>query len=174
MNRVTYLTAILGIFALAILTAGCQNSQDTKPDGNAANTPAADGDAHAHATEGPHHGHLIELGQEEYHAELTHDEKTHKVTVYLLDGAAKSSVATESQELSINLVVEGRPVQFTLPAAPLASDPPGQTSRFELVDETLCDAWDVPQVKGRLNVSIDGNVFSGTIEHDEHGQHDDH
>ena len=39
---------------------------------------------HAHPSEGPHHGALIELGKEDYHAEIVHDEKTDTVTIYIL------------------------------------------------------------------------------------------
>ncbi len=126
---------------------------------------------HAHAEEGPHKGHLIELGKEEYHAELTHDDATHKVTIYLLDGEVKKSVAIAEKELTINLVVNGKPIQFKLPAAPQSGDPAGQSSRFELSDKALCDGWDAPKSTGRLNVMIAGKQFSGEINHEGHGDH---
>ncbi len=53
--------------------------------------PPATVDVHSHPTEGPHHGTLIELGKEEYHAELVHDDKM--VTIYILDSAAKKGCA---------------------------------------------------------------------------------
>jgi hypothetical protein len=56
-----------------------------------------------HPTEGPHGGHLIELGNEEYHAELLHDEKTHTVTIHLFAGAAKEPAAVPLEEITLQL-----------------------------------------------------------------------
>ena len=53
-------------------------------------------DAHSHAAEGPHGGHLIVLGNEEYHAELVHDEGTHTVTVHLLDASMENPISAGS------------------------------------------------------------------------------
>jgi hypothetical protein len=67
---------------------------------------------HAHASAGPHGGSLIELGEEEYHAELVHDDASGIVTVYLLDSAAKTAVPIDATEVVINLKHEGRGEQF--------------------------------------------------------------
>ena len=84
------------------------------------------GHAHAHPTEGPHHGALIELGREDYHAELVHDEAANTVTIYILDGAAKDAVAIEAKQLTLNLLVGGKPQQFQLAAMPQSADPEGR------------------------------------------------
>lgn len=160
--------------ALLLLATGC---------GDAAKKPAEttehhEGDGHkegeaghAHAEEGPHKGQLIELGKEEYHGELLHDDAAHKVTIYLLDGAAKKSVAIADKELTLNIVAEGKPSQFKLPAVPQSDDPAGQSSRFELTDHALCEALDAPKSQGRLNVTIAGKPFSGEIGHEAHADH---
>lgn len=127
---------------------------------------------HGHPSEGPHHGHLIELGNEEYHAELTHDDESHTITIYLLDGDAKGAVGTAESEVTVNLVVNSKPMQFVLPAVPQADDGAGESSKFELVSEELCDALEAEEAKGRLNVSIAGKPFTGAIEHHAHGEHD--
>jgi len=57
---------------------------------------------HAHPGEGPHHGDLVELGNEEYHAEVVHGEGG-SVSVYILDSAAKSAVPIDATELTINI-----------------------------------------------------------------------
>src|SRR3989337_1170847 len=72
---------------------------------------------HAHPSEGPHGGSLIELGAEEYHAELIHDDQAGTVTIYLLDSAAKAAVAIDAPDVTINLTHEGRGEQFKLAAA---------------------------------------------------------
>jgi hypothetical protein len=127
--------------------------------------------AHAHAEEGPHKGHLIELGKEEYHGELLHDDAAHKITIYLLDGEAKKGIAIAEKELTLNVVVDGKPSQFKLPAVSQSDDLVGQSSRFELVDHNLCEALDNPKCKGRLNVTIAGKQFSGEVAHEEHADH---
>lgn len=138
-----------------------------------------EGDGHAehgehaagHPEEGPHNGHLIELGKEEYHAELLHDDATHTITLYVLDGAAKKAVPLTEKELTVNLVVAGKPTQYKIPAKPQTDDPSGQSSRFELVDKTLCEALDEPTSKARLMLTIAGKHYSGDMAHEEHDQH---
>jgi hypothetical protein len=151
------------VVALAI--AGC--GQPAAP--NAA--PEADGHAHGaaeHPEEGPHHGHLIELGADEYHAELTHDDATKTVTVYLLDGSAKAAVPIAAPEVVLNLAVAGKPLQVKLAAAPQEGDPAGQASRFSLVDKAALEALEAPTTTGRLNVNIGDKSYSGAIEHHDH------
>jgi hypothetical protein len=165
MNRFTHLTAHSILATLALFALGCPKSPDPKPD-----APATDD--HAHPSEGPHHGQLIELGDEEYHAELTHDHDSGKVTVYLLDSTAKKSVTSDAKDLTINLVVEGKPAQFKLPAIPQEDDPSGQSSRFELTDAILADGLDLPKATARLNVTIGETALTGDIATGKHGGHD--
>ncbi|MFO0902377.1 MAG: hypothetical protein U0939_05210 [Pirellulales bacterium] len=114
---------------------------------------------------------MIELGREEYHAELTHDEEMKKVTVYLLDKQAQSAVTSADAELALNLVVDGKPVQAKLVAEPQEGDVEGQSSRYSVVDEAVLEALEAPKTTGRLTVSINGKSFSGKVEHLEHGEH---
>jgi len=148
---------------------GCGGAATDPPAGKAEHR---DGHGHdhgrAHAETGPHQGQLIELGDEEYHAELLHDDATHRITIYLLDGKAEKCVPLAEAELTLNLVVAGKPTQFRLPAAPQADDPTGRSSRFEAVDPKLCEALDDKQTKGRLNVTIAGKPFAGEIAPHEH------
>jgi hypothetical protein len=164
----------LGCSAIACgLTFATGCGEASKP---AAETAHREGDGHAehdahesgHPEEGPHNGHLIELGKEEYHAELVHDDATHTITLYLLDGSAKKMVPIAEKELTINLVADGKPTQFKIPATPQSDDPSGQSSRFELVDETLCEALDDPKSKARLMLTIAGKQFSGDMAHEDH------
>lgn len=127
-------------------------------------------DEHPH--EGPHHGHLIELGDEEYHAELTHDETTKTVAVYLLDKKATSAVSIEDAEITLNLVIDGAPTPVKLAADPQDGDPEGQSSRFSIVDESVLEALEAESTAGRLNVTIDGKPYIGKIEHHEHSEHE--
>ena len=124
-----------------------------------------------HPHEGPHGGHVIDLGSGEYHAELTHDDTTKSVAIYLFDAELKKPVTTTEQEITINLTVDGKPQEYKLPAAPQAEDAKGESSRFELKDDKLVDAWDAPKSTGRVRVNIGGKSYSGDIEAHEHGEH---
>lgn len=52
------------------------------------------------------HGDLVELGNEEFHAEVVHGEAG-SVTVYILDSAAKVTVPIDATELTINVSHDG-------------------------------------------------------------------
>ena len=168
MRRLSSIVVVVGALILP-LSAGCEKQPPNPPAAQDGHGAGGHEHEHAHSAEGPHHGQLIELGNEEYHAELIHDDAAHKITVYVLDSAAKEGVAIEAEPITINLVADGKPAQFSLPAAPQESDPAGKSSRFEVIDETLAEAMDAPTAKGRLNISIGGKPFSGTI-----GGHDHH
>ena len=120
--------------------------------------------AHVHPAEGPHQGSLIELGREDYHAELVHDPATHTMTIYLLDAAAKNAVTIPAKQLSLNLLVAGKPQQYQLTAQPQPTDQEGMCSAFSSASETMCKALDAKGTTGRLNVPIGGKVFSGRID----------
>jgi hypothetical protein len=115
---------------------------------------------------------LIELGQEDYHAELVHNDDKPSVSLYLLDEQARSPVTTAAEELTLNLVVDGNAQQFKLAAAPLQGEAEGKASRFHSQDESL---WrlisDENKLSGRFNVTIEGKQFVGKIEHAAHGKH---
>jgi hypothetical protein len=128
---------------------------------------------HAHSHEGVHGGHIIELGDENYHAELVHDDATHKVGVYLLDGTAKAAAPIDTPSITINCCGVGdNPNQYTLVPTPQAGDPAGQASYFELVSEELVDGLDAEGGVARLNIVIAGKPFVGEI--DLHGHEHDH
>lgn len=155
-------------FALvaALAFAGCNN---TPPTVSIPKNALPEG--HGHAEEGPHHGHLIELGEEEYHAELTHDEASKRVSIYLLDKEAKTAVAISDPDIVLNLATGGQPFQVRLLAAPQQGDPAGQASCFSVTDEKVLEALESPKTTGRLNVTINGKAYVGEVTHQEHGEH---
>lgn len=150
--------AVVGLFALA----GCTGQPANPPkDGGAAH--------HDHPSEGPHHGHLIELGNEKHHAELTHDDKTHTVTIYLLGSDAKTPSFSADAEILLNLVVDGKPMQARLAAAPQEGETAEKCSRFTLVDEKVLEALENPKTTGRVNVNIEGESYTGEVQLGDHG-----
>jgi len=152
------MAGMLTMAALAIGTAATPAARTA-----AAPPAAAGGHAHAHPTVGPHGGSLIELGKEDYHAELVHDEATATVTIHVLDGAAAKPVPIPAKRLALNLRAAGKPRQFFLAAAPQAGDPEGTSSAFTATDEQLCAALHAAGASGRLNVEIAGRQYVGKV-----------
>ena len=126
-------------------------------------------DADAHADVGPHKGTLIELGEEEYHAELVLDEKTHTVSIYLLDGAVKKYVPIAAKDITITLKHDGKSESFKLKATPQKADPSGQSSMFTLKDEEFVDDLHHKGSDPRLMLKIDGKPYSAKIVLDHEG-----
>lgn len=169
--------AIFFCVAIAISFAGCGASSDktaSSSDVETSGPPSTveSGHDHAHPSEGPHGGSLIELGNEEYHAELVHDEQSGSVTVYILDATAKTSVPIEATEALINLKHDGRGEQFKLAASADPTDAPGKSSRFVSTDAELTKDLDHEGAGAELVVTINGKPYRGELEH-EH-DHEDH
>lgn len=198
--------AMLAMTAFAV--SGCadpsSNEQFSEVTSHENEQPDQDPHAgHAHPTHGPHGGDLIELGNEEYHAELVHphghddvahhedgadaaqdsdDHAAHEhagITIYILDGAAKNAVAIEASEITLNLTHDGKPEQFKLAALPESDDPEGKSSRFASTAKDLLEHFhESEHVEGALVLSIGGKSFRGKLAHshdDDHGHpHDDH
>jgi len=169
--------------ALAGLLVGCQPAAAPPADsGKAAKSDGHfEGDGHdhaehghaehehAHPSSGPHKGSLIELGNEEYHAELVHDDKAGTVTIYLLDGAAKAAVGTQAADVVINVKHDGKGSQFRLTADPQKGDKAGASSRFVSKDSQLGDALDQEGAEARLVLEIAGKPFTGQVTHSHEG-----
>lgn len=166
----------LSFALMAMIVAGC--SSDNPPGPETAGPPNTmdshdDHAGHAHPSEGPHHGDLIELGNEEYHAEILHDEDAGTVTIYVLNGAANEQVPIDATEVTINAKHDGKPEQFTLTASPDTNDPQGKSSRFVSNDEELAHHLDEEGAEPRLVLTINGKSYRGTIAHDhDHEGHD--
>jgi hypothetical protein len=124
---------------------------------------------HDHAAEGPHGGHLIVLGEEEYHAELTHDEASQTVAIYLLDAAAKEALSSGPAEITLQIFKDGDFTDYALKAS-------GDDGMFVVVDEPLCAfLLHTEEVKGRIRATIAGKEYVGIIEHaaHDHAGHDE-
>ncbi len=200
-------TTSLASFALAaFVLSGCADSTPSgaeSPTSTTASGEHHEGDGHdhgehAHPEEGPHGGELIELGNEEYHAELVHPhghdddahahadgDEAHKdaahedshadhdhagITVYILDGSAKQAVAIDATEIVLNLSHDGQPEQFKLAAMPTKEDAEGKSSRFASDDKDLLEHFHEEAVEGTLVLMIEGKSYRGKMSHDhDHG-----
>jgi len=156
--RLPFVAALL----CAILLCGCgQVASEQQP---APTTNATEQGTHSHPEHGPHDGDLIELGDEEWHAELVHTKET--VTVYILDSAATSTVAIDAASVRINLKHDDKPQQFELLADPLESDAEGTSSRFFIEKaSSLVHALDHDDAEAKLAVMIRGRQYVGEIGH---------
>lgn len=122
---------------------------------------------HDHSAQGPHGGHMIVLGEEEYHAELTHDEATHTVAIHLLDSTGKEPVSSEQGSITLQVFKDGEFADYPLQAA-------GDDGAFSTIDEQLCDLLlHAEEIKGRLRATIAGTEYVGTIEYAAHDHADD-
>ena len=130
---------------------------------------------HAHASRGPHGGEIIELGNEDFHAELVHDDRAGNVTIYFLDASAQNAAPIDAVEVNVNLRHDGQAQQFRLAALADQGDPQGRASRFVSAQQELANELDHGQAHGQLVVTINGKQYRGNIDHahDHHG-HGDH
>ncbi len=128
---------------------------------------------HEHGAAGPHGGAIVELGDEEYHAEVVVDGKTHTLQVYLLGPDAKTSAAVGAQEAAVT--TEDNQT-LTLKAVPQAGDAKDKASKFELADEGAVDALlKAGFLHGSLQLEINGKPFRGDIDaHFDGSSHDVH
>lgn len=177
---------VLPLFALAAFAVvGCQDAVEPTAGDSAPVSELPPGtmdghddhEGHGHPSEGPHHGDLVELGNEEYHAEVVHDEDQGTLEIYILDGGATKQVAIDAKELTINVSHDGKPEQFTLAAKPDAGDEAGKSSRFVSGDKELAEHLDEEGTSPRMVVKINGKSYRGEIKHDhdhEGHDHDDH
>lgn len=89
--------AIVSLFILiCTATMGCKPSTSTAPAGSTG-ADAHDDHSHAHAHEehGPHGGHMVHLEPTGSHAEWTHDDDAHLISVYLDDFDAAKVVSVK-------------------------------------------------------------------------------
>ena len=153
-----------GLFALCLVgLTGCSKPKTKRPSRRC--TPHH----HSHGTSrGLHGGYIIGLDVENYHAELTHDDKTKRVGVYVLGEDAVTAAPIEAKSVTVNVMIGDKPFEYTLPAVVQPGDPAGKSSYFELVSEPLlsivtgksgsakpgrsiehCDRWKAPHRRCR-------------------------
>jgi hypothetical protein len=148
-----------------LVWTGCSGDATPQPSGGGAQA----GHDHDHDHEsGKHGGHVLAIGDEDYHAEWTHDEEG-KITVYLLDHDAVEDVAIEADSIEIETAVENGESQ-TFSLAAVRAEGAATASQFELTDKELMTALQVAGegATATIKLTIAGKDYSAAIEHD-HG-----
>jgi hypothetical protein len=118
--------------------------------------------------DGPHHGHLVELGEEEYHAEVVYDPKESKITIYILDSTAKKAAPIAAKEIKAELTIANQPKSFSAKAVADKEDPPNKSSRFEIANspEIKANIKDEEDLKGSVTATIGPKTYTGKIVHE--------
>ncbi|MEX2176025.1 MAG: hypothetical protein WD872_16810 [Pirellulaceae bacterium] len=170
------------LVALTIWGIGCNTSTPTTVAPDSAAQKEGEHDDHApgeaghdehaghdHAAHGPHNGHIIEIGEEEYHAEWMHDEEG-KVTVYILDAAMKKEVPIAAEEIAIETKIGETTNTFQLVAVDRTEGEMPTASKFEVVDKGLLGVLESLSkgVTATLKLDINGKQFAAPITPDGH------
>jgi hypothetical protein len=131
----TFSLVALGLGALALLTiAGCRQAADNAPQPNKDNaeakSPSSGTEEHGHKP-GQHGGNIVEIGRDNYHAEVVFAAKG-MVRLYMLAKDESKVQEVEFQTLTAYARLEGssESVSFELAAAPTKEDAAGKTSQF--------------------------------------------
>lgn len=156
----------LGIVVL-VFFIGCFGCAEPNDSAGEDHHDGDTGDAHDHDdhSSGPHDGHILELGDEEYHAEWVHDDDTGMLRVYVLDASMNGIV--DAQSVTITTQIEGKDAKtYTLEKTTI-----NEEVVFELTDNSLVTALQVVSegVTAKLNVKIGDRSFEQEFE--EHSHH---
>ncbi|MBL8851502.1 MAG: hypothetical protein JNG89_17595 [Planctomycetaceae bacterium] len=157
--------ALLGIFLFTL--SGCGGGPAPA---STVTSQAGHDHEHAHADHGPHGGDLIELGSDEYHAEVVHQDGG-KLGVYILDGAAAVAVPIDAGEITLNVVVDGQPAQYPLTASPTETDAAGKASLFVSADGQAHNALHREGATAKLVLTINGRSYQGAVMHSHSHEH---
>ena len=145
---------------------GCNSGSETGNEtGN--QKPADPHAGHDHSSLGPHGGHILELGNEDYHAEWRFDNDSGKVTIYLLDSAVKKAVTTTATSISVQVKHGDNVSDYELPAINQSEDDPPTTSEFELVDTVMLELLKGVGhgIDASLKVVIGDKEYTGAFGH---------
>jgi hypothetical protein len=179
MRRIVLSTAFGLVATCFVWLPGCGKGTTNLSGSGATTAPHSHSHDHGHSHDhahahGPNGGHLLELGAEDYHAELTYDESNHRVGIHMLGGDATTAAPIDTAFVEIFTSVDGDTTKYSLPAVPQTGEQAGKSSYFELESEPLgtivSGQSPAADIKVRLNLLIDGLPYAGTIdpEIDEH------
>lgn len=160
------MSALLGI-GLALATVGCGG--DKKGDEYKQFTPhdvkTAPADDHGHGSGGPHGGDIVELGDEEFHAEVvvTHGDKD-EIAVHVLGGDAKTAKPIEATEIVLSFKHGDKVEEFKLAATKQDGDADGKASLFKIASEEAMEELH-EHGEGTLTIKVGDKTLTGKVKH---------
>ena len=155
---------------LLLLVVGCQQHSSPPAPGNGNGHPEEDHHDHDHGALGPHGGHVLVLGDEQYHAEWTHQDESGEIVIYLLDQDIKQDVFTTAELITITTTIRDESKTYELAADNQDQQDPPRASRFKATSPNLLTALKQAGsgVKAEMRVIIDGTFFRGRFEKHDH------
>jgi hypothetical protein len=173
--------ALLSVVAACVACLGCKQEEEqfqeySQAEQNQAVEPHDHG-GHDHGghEHGPHDGHLIEVGDHEYHAEVTFDKDARRISVYFYGHDLNEKQAIAQSELTLDIEDEdsGAETEIVLAAAPEDGETDGKASRFEVMGDKVPEAIDdIEKIHGHIHVTIAGKEYTVDIKHDHDHGHD--
>jgi hypothetical protein len=161
------------VLATAVWSAGCDSAKvDSAGDDHGHEHGEHDHGDHGHDHDhahGPHGGEIIEIGDEEYHAEYLKNEDG-AVTVYVLDASMKNEVPIAAEEIAIDTKVGETATTFKLAAVDRSEGDEPKTAKFEVIDKGLTGVLSSLSdgVTATLKLEINGKPYEAKIEKVDH------
>ena len=166
------------VAAFAVIVTGCTSgdSEFKEVSNDESEVGHDDHSSHGHGAHGPNGGDIVEVGDEEFHAEVVVDEDEHRIDVFILGSDAKTAKPISASEISINFKHGAEVEEFKLTASALEGETDGQASKFTITDEELFEELHEHSEGATLNFSDGDQVLTGTVNHSHdhgHGNGDD-
>jgi len=166
--------------AFALVLAGCSDSgsEFTEVSHDESEIGHEDHSGHGHGVHGPNGGEIVEVGNEEFHAEVVVDEDKHRIDVFILGSDAKTAKPIAASEISISFKHGDEVEAFKLAASALEGEAEGQASKFSITDEELFEELHEHSEGATLSFTDGDQALTGTVKHshaheDGHGDHGD-
>lgn len=165
--------------AFALVLTGCTDSNSDFTEVSHDESEVGHDDHSGHGAHGPNGGEIVEVGNEEFHAEVVVDEETHRIDVYILGSDAATAKPIDATEVSVSFKHGDEVEEFKLAAAALDGEPEGQSSKFTLTDEELFEELHEHSEGATLTFMSGGEELSGMVTHSHdhghsHGHDDEH
>lgn len=165
--------------AFALVLTGCTDgsSEFTEVSHDEPEVGHDDHSGHGHGAHGPNGGDIVEVGNEEFHAEVVVDEDEQRIDVFILGSDAKTAKPIAASEIAISFKHGEEVEEFKLAASALDGEAEGQASKFSITDEELFEELHEHSEGATLTFADGDQTLTGTVKHSHshdhgHGDHD--